>query len=186
MDVERLGAGIFVIHDFLTAAECGHHLQESERIGFSEAAISTGDGEQMAKDFRNNDRIIYDNTALADALFQRAQPLLPPTIGGWRLCGFNERFRFYRYQGEQFFKLHKDGSFRRNAAEESFLTFLIYLNDNFTGGSTDFIWERVTPKAGAALVFPHRLAHQGSKVTSGVKYVLRTDVLYRVDANGQQ
>ena len=183
MEVEKLGAGIFVIHDFLTPEECVKYIEESENIGFSEAVITTEDGERMFKDARNNDRIVFDNPVLSQTLFRRASPMLPPSIDGWGLCGFNERFRYYRYENEQFFKLHMDGTFRRNESEESFLTFLIYLNDDFTGGLTDFIWERVKPKTGSALVFPHRHMHQGSVVTSGVKYVLRTDVLYRNEAN---
>jgi predicted 2-oxoglutarate/Fe(II)-dependent dioxygenase YbiX len=183
MEIERLGAGVFVIHDFLNPEECVQYIQESENIGFSEAVITTEDGERIFKDARNNDRIVYDNPELAHKFFQRSIALLPPSIDGWSLHSFNERFRFYRYQNEQFFKLHMDGTFRRHDSEESFLTFLIYLNDDFVGGHTDFVWESVKPKAGSVLVFPHRLMHQGSIVTSGVKYVLRTDVLYRQEAN---
>jgi len=62
--------------------------------------------------------------------------------------------------------------------KESFLTFMVYLNDGFEGGSTDFGWESVQPVQGRALVFPHRLRHRGAVVGAGVKYVLRTDVLY--------
>ncbi len=41
----------------------------------------------------------------------------------------------------------------------------------------------VSPRAGNVLVFPHggtmgSLVHEGSAVTKGVKYVVRTDVLY--------
>ncbi len=62
---------------------------------------------------------------------------------------------------------------------------MVYLNDDFTGGSTDFGWESVVPRQGMALVFPHRLRHQGSAVVNGVKYVLRTDVMYRNEADLQ-
>ena len=42
---------------------------------------------------------------------------------------------------------------------------------------------KVEPQLGAVLVFPHgcasgSLVHEGSAVTLGVKYVIRTDVLY--------
>ena len=179
MHTQSYGAGIFVINDFLSAEECRMHIAESERIGYEEAAITTAFGPTLYKEARNNDRILYDNPALAAALYERAAPHLPEQIDGWTRCGFNERFRFYRYEGQQYFKRHKDGTFRRSDAEESMLTFIIYLNDAFTGGHTDFIWESIKPKAGDALVFPHRLTHQGSQVESGVKYVLRTDVMYR-------
>mmetsp|Transcript_39666 Transcript_39666/g.95834 ORF Transcript_39666/g.95834 Transcript_39666/m.95834 type:complete len:228 (-) Transcript_39666:51-734(-) len=79
----------------------------------------------------------------------------------------------------------------------SFLTFLIYLNDGFEGGATRFyqsssssnessggmVAQGVQPKKGCILVFPQgntaSLLHEGSAVTKGTKYVVRTDVLYR-------
>jgi hypothetical protein len=36
----------------------------------------------------------------------------------------------------------------------------------------------VQPKEGTALVFVHRIWHEGAVVESGHKYVLRTDVMY--------
>jgi len=73
------------------------------------------------------------------------------------------------------------------------LTFLMYLNDGFEGGSTTFYLpgreqpgleaRGVNPQAGAVLCFPQgntaSLVHEGSVVTKGgCKYVIRTDVLY--------
>lgn len=179
MHIESFGLGIFYIHEFLTPEECARHIADSEAIGYSAAGITTREGEMLASDFRNNDRIIHDNADLAARLYQRALPHLPPLQRDWQVGGFNERFRFYRYRGAQFFKAHKDGSYERSDAEVSFLTILIYLNDDFTGGHTDFAWESIKPRAGSALVFPHRQMHQGSAVESGTKYVLRTDIMYR-------
>jgi len=175
----RYGAGIFTIDNFLSRQECADYIAQSEQIGFEEAVISTDEGDRIMKDARNNDRILYDNPDLAATLFERALPWLPNEIDGWKPCGMNERFRFYRYTPDQFFKWHQDGTFRRSEHEESFLTFIIYLNDDYTGGATQFPWEQITPKAGSVLVFPHRLRHQGAKIAAGTKYVLRTDVMYR-------
>jgi hypothetical protein len=46
----------------------------------------------------------------------------------------------------------------------------------------------VSPITGNVLVFPHgesagSLVHEGSAVTQGVKYVIRTDVLYMIPGN---
>jgi predicted 2-oxoglutarate/Fe(II)-dependent dioxygenase YbiX len=180
--VTRIGAGIFTIDHFLSAEECAAFIAQSEAIGFSEAVISTDDGDRLMKEARNNDRILHDDPYLAEKLFRRALPHLPAEIDGWRPCGFNERLRFYRYSHQQFFKWHQDGTFRRSETEESFLTFIIYLNDDYEGGATEFGWETIEPKAGSVVVFPHRLRHQGAKVRSGKKYVLRTDVMYREPA----
>ena len=178
MNVTPIGAGIFTIDGFLLSEECERFIARSEEIGFAEAVISTDDGDRLMKDARNNDRILYDDAQLAAGLFARALPLLPPAIDGWTPSGFNERFRFYRYTSEQYFKWHQDGTHRPSAHEESFLTFIIYLNDSYEGGETEFAWEKVEPRAGRALVFPHRLRHQGARIVSGTKYVLRTDVMY--------
>ena len=37
----------------------------------------------------------------------------------------------------------------------------------------------VTPQPGMALIFDHIQLHKGAPVTSGRKYVIRTDVMYR-------
>jgi predicted 2-oxoglutarate/Fe(II)-dependent dioxygenase YbiX len=182
MHVNHLGAGTFTIENFLSQQECGRFIAESESLGYEEAAIRTEEGDRLFKDARNNDRIILDSRELSTNLYQRALPFLPAEQGGWLVSGFNERFRYYRYDKQQQFVWHQDGTVRVSPNEESFLTFMIYLNDNFEGGSTDFGWESIRPVQGMALVFPHRLRHQGAVVTSGVKYVLRTDVLYRNSA----
>ncbi len=96
--------------------------------------------------------------------------------------GFNERFRFYRYEKGQYFDWHNDGIYVRSNKEESMLTFLIYLNDNFKGGATMLSWDTIQPQLGMALIFPHRLLHRGVEVESGIKYVLRTDVMYSENA----
>ncbi len=60
--------------------------------------------------------------------------------------------------------------------------FVSYLNEDFEGGQTTFFTnpERVVqPVKGDALLFQHPLVHEGSIVTAGVKYVARTDVMYR-------
>lgn len=82
---------------------------------------------------------------------------------------------------------------------DSQMTILLFLSDGYTGGGTLFFVHDTlaagddtqtspnvvavsTPK-GAALFFPHgshpqHCLHAGEKVESGVKYIIRTDVLY--------
>ena len=76
------------------------------------------------------------------------------------------------------FKMHKDGPWHENGMS-SRLTFLVYLSDDFTGGDTDFREFRISPQKGDALLFIHDTWHEGCAVQEGVKYVLRSDVLYR-------
>jgi hypothetical protein len=81
--------------------------------------------------------------------------------------------------------------------QSSLFTFLIYLNDEFSAGETTFFLpsERegvmnaypVKPVMGSVAMFPHgeaqgSLLHEGTGVRDGAKYVIRTDVIYDVDA----
>ena len=81
---------------------------------------------------------MIDDPATAAELFRRIEPHVPATMRGRRAVGANERLRCYRYQPGQRFAPHFDGCFRRDESEESFLTYIIYLNEGFEGGETEF------------------------------------------------
>jgi predicted 2-oxoglutarate/Fe(II)-dependent dioxygenase YbiX len=185
---ELLGERAYVIHDFLTPQECADFIAFSETEGYGDAPLTTARGFVIDKEVRNNTRVMVDDFTLAAMLFERAKPLLPAQFGGWDVVGFNERFRYYRYDVGQTFAPHYDGTFYRKYHEESRLTFMIYLNADFEGGTTEFYRDSGTPKltvrpeSGMALVFEHLQLHEGAPVTSGRKYVLRTDVMYALIA----
>ena len=178
MNTTQYGAGVFTLDAYLSSDECAHYIAMGEESGFTPSEIDSETGMRRLEDVRNNDRVLLDDAALAAHLFERARPHLPQAIDEWQLAGFNERMRFYRYGPGEYFKWHKDGTFVRSADCESFLTFMIFLNDSFEGGATEFRWEKIVPRTGMALAFPHRHLHQGSGIVSGTKYVLRTDVMY--------
>jgi predicted 2-oxoglutarate/Fe(II)-dependent dioxygenase YbiX len=178
------GDFIFVIRNFLTPEECDAFIAQSEKAGYEEATITTAEGAVMDKDVRDNARLILDDNELAARLWRRAEPFLPARLRNWQAVGFNERFRFYRYDVGQQFAPHWDGCFHRDNGEQSQLTFMVYLNEDFRGGETKFYLDNgmprleVQPKRGTALVFVHRQLHEGAPVLQGRKYVLRTDVMY--------
>lgn len=200
MRVERLdGERIFVLHRFLEPRECEAMIARAERAGFEEAPINAGGGEAvMVKSVRNNARVIVDDESLAASLFARARPHLPQVVESrglrWELAGLNERFRFYRYDPDERFAPHSDGSYRRPDGETSLLTFLVFLNERCAGGATRFyrrsglstatVAFEVKPETGKALVFNHEELHEGAPVEAGRKYVLRSDVMYRLAAGG--
>jgi hypothetical protein len=182
---ELNGPDVFVLHHFCSDEECEALIRRSEAAGFADAPVSTPFGAVMRKDFRDNTRVMVDDLTLAAELWTRARSFLPERIDGWEPVGFNERFRFYRYDPAQKFAPHFDGCFRRLNGEQSRLTFMVYLNDVQAGGETNFYLDlgrphlSVQPEPGKALIFVHRQLHEGAPVVSGRKYVLRTDVMYR-------
>jgi len=88
----------------------------------------------------------------------------------------------------------------RNSNERSLKTLNIYLNGGFEGGTTNFVKEeqsllpgdngmfraeeknilcRIVPTPGMALVFNHIILHEGEALRSGVKYLMRSDIMFQ-------
>jgi predicted 2-oxoglutarate/Fe(II)-dependent dioxygenase YbiX len=182
---EMLDHGVplaLTIDGVLDAGECARLIDRIEALGPTDAPITTAVGFQMRPEIRNNRRAMFEDDALAAELFARIEGSIPPIVAGMRATGANERFRCYRYDPGQRFAPHFDGAFVRNKHERSELTLMVYLNEGFEGGATAFhdFDVAVVPRTGMALVFQHHLLHEGCVVRSGVKYVLRSDVMYRV------
>jgi len=137
----------FLLHNVLTEEECLKYIKETERLGYTDAPISTGlNSARMMKDVRNNLRVMWKaSPEMTQPIWERICDLIPETIttpdGVWNLLkedSLNERFRFYRYDMKQSFEPHFDGCFPRSDKERSHFTCIIYLNEGFDGGETTF------------------------------------------------
>lgn len=124
--------------------------------------------------------------------------------GIWRPVGLNECFRFCRYKSGGFFRAHCDGRFRRSEDEQSLFTCMFYLDGQHDGGATRFLridgcltedtylqpaagdqlLASVPPEAGSCILFfQPGLLHEGEDLRAGEKHILRTDVMFRRDAD---
>jgi len=182
----RPGATCFLIDHALDQTACRRLVERATAAGF----LAT-DGDYPSS-YRDNDRLVCDDAALAARLFRRLRRLLPHRLVDrhgdvYRLRGLNERFRFCRYANGQQFRIHRDGAHAGADRERSLLTLQVYLDDGgrFAGGRTRFYAGRhgpligaVSPRGGTAIVFDHDLWHDGEPVTGGTKHVVRTDVVY--------
>ncbi|KAF2758581.1 hypothetical protein EJ05DRAFT_464436 [Pseudovirgaria hyperparasitica] len=207
-----------ILDNVLTAAECAALIAVAETVGHWERAmVNIGNGKQaLYTDTRNCGRIIWDDKEIVNRLWQRVKPHIEPwtrlegraevTGNGpakrkevWRATRLNERMRFLKYVGGEFFRPHCDGTYETpDRKERSYYTLHLYLNDAMNaapgerplqGGATVFhdytMRERyeVVPKVGRVLVFQHRsLLHSGDDVVQGTKYTLRTDIMYELDS----
>jgi len=201
---------VFVLHDVLHAGECEAIVAMSGRMGYHEdAPVSLG------RSVRHNQNCVWiQGDAINDEVFRRCEHLLPEYIELFTkdetcvrigpAAGLNRRWRLYQYTQGDYFKWHQDGGWTGSGLDAdgelvddlyggrrfSWLTFLIYLNDDFEGGRTLFQGPgdetfAVTPARGSVLVFFHGYhplsqLHMGEEVTRGVKYVARTDVLFEM------
>jgi len=200
--------GAFMLKHLLTPGECERLLAAATAVGFDPDEPATGSASVLAHacawlaDAPLNDALFERCRALlppvlggGDVVGLNARWRLyryvpgavyrPHIDGAWPGSGLSP-------EGEYLYDAYGDRWSR--------LTFLIYLNSQgdgpggFQGGATTYYvpgplegWLHAyptLPTVGCAMVFPHgetagSLLHEGSAVTEGAKYVIRTEVLYR-------
>lgn len=181
MKLRQLSQNIFEVNDFLSVQDCARLIELSESIGFHDADVALSDSKrQQLNHIRNNSRVNDYSQPRADSWWQQFSKLGLPDFENAEPSGCSPHFRFYRYEPGQKFNMHKDGRQMVNGNQTLF-TMLVYLNAGYTGGETVFRQDQlvVTPKVGKALIFEHHLWHKGTKLESGTKYVLRTDIEYK-------
>lgn len=189
LKIKTIHDGVYLIEDAFSQDECSQLIERSEGIGFEAASVRTAGGPSMNTNIRNNERVVLDDFELANQMWERVGELLP-RIDGQDACGVSTPVKFYKYKPGQRFKRHMDGSSLDGLGNQSQLSYLVYLNDGFEGGSTIFfdnekvfgmrppLFDPMKPKLGSALLFRHKIWHEGEEVISGTKYILRSDVVY--------
>lgn len=202
-DIELGGLLAFVIDALVSDAEADAIVAASEQMGYRAEApgIATPPGMRMNKSVH-----WLADAALMEPLFARMATLLPRSLAGMALHpALSHRLNMYRYDDNDVFNIHTDGSWpgyglsedRSHMREwaphlQSGLTMLLYLNgpaDGVQGGNTrlfrpDGSAVDVEPRKGSALFFrhgfgPHSVRHIGCRVQGPVsKYVARINVMY--------
>jgi len=177
-----------VVQGVLTEAQCAQLLECVNQKGFTPALVNIGGGRQLLeRSYRDGHRCIVDCPELAAWLFAALREHLPQELDGKRLVGLNERLRFLCYLPGQQFSPHHDATFARvvrGQREASRVTVQLYLHDvpAAHGGATTFHLGRerlpCQPGAGSCLLFSQDLLHEGSLVTKGIKYTVRTEAMY--------
>ncbi|OHE97196.1 oxidoreductase domain-containing protein [Colletotrichum orchidophilum] len=170
-----------VLDNVLTPAECAQLLRmaeasvvtlpDGEGEGGNEdggkwrpAMVNMGPGwEILEPEYRNSDRIIWDQQEVVDRLWGRCRlaPGLEAQLAGmegvkrpereletrWVFKRFNKRMRFLKYQKGQFFRPHCDGPYGEEAEDGTVIrthyTVHLYLNDSVaevgTEGGADLV-----------------------------------------------
>ena len=197
--------GCFQLLGVLDEQDCDNLCALAEELGFvPDAAVS------LPRSIRHNDSmtwVVDDQTS--ELVWSRCETAVNADSSkhdGRRALGLNNRFRFYRYGPGDYFRPHTDGSWPgsrivdgnliANAFDDrwSELTFLLFLSDGYEGGSTEFYTSvggdspesvQVRTAKGDALCFPHgshplHCVHGSTPITSGIKYIIRTDVLFEI------
>lgn len=144
----------------MTEMSAGAHRggeNEPENNGWKPAMVNVGNNmEVLHADYRNSDRIIWDQKEITRRLWERVLqgegmkdyllklegekydsvfgPSLKPKRGErWVAAkqGINERMRFLKYGAGQFFRSHCDGAYvTPDGSQRTFFTVHLYLNDS--------------------------------------------------------
>ena len=200
VDVTQLNTDhlIYSVDNFFTAEECAAFVRFAEGRGF--AATDSPKTRDYAE--RKQGRQQSESPQLAAALFKRVKDVAPRhTRDGLAPVACNSNIRIYKYETGDVFGKHYDEANLTSHGETRF-TMLIYLGSlNVVGGETVFHANArgakkkgkgkqkehaplfaVQPLQGRLLLHEHGercLMHEAAPVIGGVKYVLRSDVIYK-------
>ena len=183
-----------ILDNVFSKEECDNLIKLSEEIpeNYEIAKISYDDEQIIDTNYRNNKRWLNFDKKLAETFFEKIKSHIPIEFEGNPVSCLNERLSFLKYSPGEYFKAHEDGCYiRPDNSEISYITVQIYLNDlkEEDGGSTTFIKDAynkiyqdysVIPKVGRVLLFEHEIEHEGSILNNGLKYCIRTDVMYSI------
>lgn len=176
---------IRLISSLFTESECRILIDEAEKHGFGTT--------NYPKDYRGNLRLTAIDPALAAAVWERIQTFLPARLQEngreYEAVGLNDHWRLAKYLPGDQFSDHVDATFTHPTTQhKTMFTVNIYMNGGFEGGNTTFIMadgttHDVVPEVGLCLLFRQppskRYLHAGKRLESGVKYLFRSDVVYR-------
>ena len=100
-----------------------------------------------------------------------------PVPGGFMTTSNRELIQVLEYVKNQKYTWHTDASPQPNSKEyHRKISVILYLSEDFEGGSTKFVHEEYKPPMGHALIFPSNwcFPHTGTRVTDGKKRVAVT------------
>ncbi len=178
---------IVTVEDVLTASECDELIAQINRGAWHPTAKINRDtplitsGPDASDAGRDQDGLAcLEDPRLALRLYHRVAEHLPEAVDERELFGLKPIMHCLRYASGHSSSLHRDHAYHGERDERSELTLLIYLNDGFEGGQTEFPdhGRLVSARPGRAVLFRHGTMHRGRTVGAGTKYVLRTEVYY--------
>eukprot|EP01124_Arcella_intermedia_P030075 TRINITY_DN649_c0_g1_i1.p1 TRINITY_DN649_c0_g1~~TRINITY_DN649_c0_g1_i1.p1 ORF type:complete len:452 (-),score=77.42 TRINITY_DN649_c0_g1_i1:33-1388(-) len=189
---EHLPAKIFSFQNILSKEQCFHlrklldFTPDEENAQNQLLSVAKASNKFLV---RTNIRRTFIDLNVARLVWRNVKYYVPAELpDGRKLSGVRTKMNYYRYGPGQFFKTHIDGGFRfTESGDTAWFTFVIYLNDNFEGGSTRFCplkednlpQEDFMPLEGSMLVFQQQdLKHCGVVVESGYKHILQGMVMY--------
>ena len=180
-------------HNILSKEECNSILKNHEH---KHSNIKD-------ENIYNRSKFSVNDNELSELIWSRIKHLVPEKLDGGKVNGLRTEWRHGRYLKDQYIFPHIDGRKTSNEQQNnknigSRFSLTIYLDDEYTGGEFvfvkgvhddgryDTIIKTIKPKAGMALLFYQdvsEFSHATLPVKSGVRSIMRSDVLYYFESN---
>lgn len=152
---------------------------------------------QLRKPVRNFTNSDFQNGKIVEStvskiIYNKIQPVLPESYTDgkgeqWEFTGISKTVMFANVKPGKQFDLHTDTGceFDIQSNTCSKYTVLVYLNDDFTGGTTTFYSDQfdelfaIFPRTGRILCFDIDMFHKGDMVGSGSKLWVGSELISR-------
>jgi hypothetical protein len=189
---EHLPARMYTFLNVLTPAECGQLMSNldfsSPEEKIQQQIITTAVNSDQTL-IRTSIRRNFIDEDISRVVWNAISSTLPAELpDGRKLSGIRSKMNYFRYGEGQYFTTHIDGGFTfPETGDTSEYTFVIYLNDDFTGGTTRYCYlpewnnetREVKPIQGGMLVFRQcDMKHCGVTLTKGFKHIIQGMVMY--------
>lgn len=215
---------IITINEVLTSDKCNELISKANSKGWNKSSPSGGGhGRTGKEDPRTNKFCILFNEELCNNLWIKIRPQLSDNLEylgnnvyfnsitkgkEWSPLFIYDKIRIYKYDEGDSFPEHIDYKVKRSVykngkkyIQQSFLTLLIYLNDNFLEGKTGY-WPNhngihcrflrkvekqsckkdhqivISPEIGKCVIQDQNILHEGLPPKKSIKYILRTDIIH--------
>ena len=215
---------IITIDDILNKDKCEKIINFCEKKGWNKSSPSGGGhGRTGNEDARTNSFCVFNDQELSNNIWDKIYPHLKENLSylgeniyfhgvmkgkEWKPKFIYDKIRVYKYNPKEVFPEHIDYKVKRTIfkgkneyIQQSFLSLLIYLNDDFEGGETGYWPDHngihcrflrnvekqcskkdhqvvVNPKIGMCVIQDQNILHEGLPTTKGIKYLLRTDIIH--------
>src|SRR6185436_20166771 len=87
---------LWTVDDVLTGDECAALIRRAEAGPWLAATVNSFDGRIVRPEVRDSDTYLLDDSTLAELIFERARPRIPPKMSGLEAAGVVPRLRIYR------------------------------------------------------------------------------------------
>jgi len=170
---------VALVRGLLTAGECAYLIEAAQPLAQPALVVDPRTGRMSPHPIRTSDTAAFpliDENPAIHALNRR----IAAASGTDVRCG--EPLQVLRYAPGQQYRLHSDALPGVPPGQQRVLTCLVWLNDGFAGGETDFpeLQLRLRGEPGDALLFASadragrpdpRAVHAGLPVVSGTKWL---------------